>query len=269
MVKAASQKMSNKRAGRTTGRKANRIAVPPEKSTAASDGRSQSSKQAERVAIPEIDMELVQIPIRGIDGPLVVHNWSEKAIRDMLAKQMQIRVVAKQAKSPEEEYKASLYVAEDGSYGFPACAFKAAMVRAAKDLEGWDMITMRQLVFVVPDCRENRTITIPTPNGQKPLMHEVKTDLVRLIGTPRMRMDLVRLQKQTADIRFRGEFDKWEAVLTIRYRAGRIRAQEIANLVNLAGTVGIGEGRPEKSADMGWGRFEVDTGSTRNRRSKR
>ena len=219
--------------------------------------KAKKSPVVEHVSIPVLKMEVVKIPIQGLDGPLVVHNWSEKAIMDILAKQMHIKIAVREAKDPEAHYKSSLYVATTGVYGFPATAFKSAMVRAAKPVDGLEMTAVRQMVFVVADCHENRTFKVPL--GDKTFTHRVNTPLVKIYGKPQMRMDMVRLTKGgSCDVRFRAEFVEWSAILTIRYHADRISAAEVANLVNIGGnTVGAGEGRPEKGADMTWGRYEV------------
>ena len=214
------------------------------------------AQETTKVEIPAVALETIQVPIRGLDGPLVCHNWSVKAISAMLAKQMGSKLAGKQPKNPDENYRECLYHATDGGYGFPAVAFKAAMVRASKGINGMDMIGTRQMLFVVPDCEENREFSVPLKTGD--VTHRIQTPLVRLIGEPTMRMDMVRLNGKTADVRFRAQFVAWEAVLTIRHLTDRITSQEVVNLVNLAGnTVGVGEGRPEKSSDMTWGRWQI------------
>lgn len=214
---------------------------------------------ATRVEVPAVKMEVLRVPIKWLDGPLVVHNWSEKAIADMLAKQMKQKVGGKEAKDPEENFRSSLYVATDGTYGFPAPAFKSAMVSAARGVDGLKMTELKQRIFIVADCEEVREFEVPLQDAP-PFKHRIQTPLVRIDGTPQMRMDMVRLNGTTADVRFRGEFREWRAVLTVRYHAGSISPREIVNLINLAGnTVGIGEGRPEKGTDMTWGRWTIDT----------
>ena len=63
---------------------------------------------------------------------------------------------------------------------------------------------------------------------------------------------MVRVGMGTADIRFRGEFNEWEALIPIRYNAGVLTAEQIVNLFQLGGfAVGIGEWRPEKGGVHG------------------
>ena len=219
--------------------------------------QTKKTAQTARVEIPAVQMQTIEIPIKGLDGPLVCHNWSLKAIEDMLRRQLGDKVNSKQPKDPEATFQQSLYLATNGTYGFPATAFKSALVRASKGIDGMDMVGTRQMLFVVADCEEIREFSVPLADGNT-FSHTIQTPLVSILGEPTMRMDMVRLNGKTADVRFRGEFKEWEAVLTIRHLADRISKKEVANLVNLAGnTVGVGEGRPEKGSDMTWGRWEV------------
>lgn len=56
----------------------------------------------------------------------------------------------------------------------------------------------------------------------------------------------------TADIRYRGEFQEWSALLPIQYNAGVITKEQLANMLNMGGfAVGVGEWRPEKGGSYG------------------
>lgn len=181
------------------------------------------------ITITRPNLQIIEVPIVGTT-PLIVHAWSEKAKKEMLDKQMKKAKGPKEAKNPEQQYRDSLYVMEGGGYGFPAVAFKAAAVRAAKMVEGLTMTDARQMFHVLAD------------DG----------DLIRINGEPRMREDMVRLQGTTSDIRFRGEFPEWSATLRIRYLASAISAEQLVNLFELAGfSVGVGEWRTEKGGHFG------------------
>ena len=68
------------------------------------------------------DMTVVEIEIEGIT-PLIVTNWSKRA-------GAMIYTCGYEPRSPEQIFEDALYRLPDGSYGYPAVAFKAAMVRA-------------------------------------------------------------------------------------------------------------------------------------------
>jgi len=179
------------------------------------------------IEIKRPDLRTLVLKVFGT-SPLICHKWSDKAKKEMLDKQMGKSKV-KAFKSPEQDYRNSLYALESGGYGFPAVAFKNAAVRAATSLD-LTMVQARQMFFVLAD----------------------EDDLVRIDGEPVMREDMVRLNGKTADIRYRGEFRQWSAELKIRYNAGIMSDEQVANLFMLAGfSVGIGEWRPEKNGHYG------------------
>jgi hypothetical protein len=83
--------------------------------------------------------------------------------------------------------------------------------------------------------------------------------MVEINGEPTMREDMVRVGMGTADIRYRGEFKQWSAILPITYNSRAISPEQILNLIMIAGfAIGIGEWRPER--DGNYGRFEIAQG---------
>lgn len=198
-----------------------------------------STAVEQSINIPALNIKHAELPIVGV-SPLIVHRWSEKAKREMLEKQMKRAKVAKAAKDPEEDYEQSLYKLPGGGFGFPAVGFKAAAITAVTQISGLTKVLARGAFHVRG---------IQTDEGE----------MVRIEGEPRIREDMVRIAMGTADIRYRGEFPKWSAVLDIRYNANVISPEQIANLFHHAGfAVGVGEWRPEK--DGQYGMFEVGDG---------
>jgi len=190
----------------------------------------------ETIEIPKMEIEVVKFRVRGIT-PLIVSRFSEKAKQMMLEKQMKKAGKGREAKNPVEQYENSLYKFSDGKRtGFPAVGFKAAMVRAGKQL-GLVMTDLRGRFHVMAD----------------------EGDLVEIKGTPHMREDMVRIGNGVADVRFRGEYDAgWEAELTIQYFKNAISKEQLAQLLSVAGfSCGIGEWRPEKSNSGSYGLFEL------------
>jgi hypothetical protein len=180
----------------------------------------------ESIGIPALNIQTISIKIVG-DSPLICNNWSAKAKKEMLDKQMKRAKGAKEAKNPEQNYEESLYRHPEGGFAFPAIAFKAAAVSACSHVGDITKVAARGAFHVV---------------GQ----------WVRIEGEPRMRQDMVRLGGLTADIRFRGEFPSWSASITIRYNKNVLSVEQISNLFNTAGfAIGVGEWRPEKDGDFG------------------
>lgn len=182
------------------------------------------------ISIPKIDIRQMEITLIG-DSPLICNAWSSKAIEMMLAKQMKRAKSAKEAKDPTKDYESSLYKIGPDTYGFPSVAFKSAAVGACRFSDGIKMTEARGAFHVVGE-------------------------FVTIEGTPSPRQDMVRVGMGTADIRFRGEFKIWRAVLPVAYNAAALSVEQITNLFNIAGFgVGVGEWRPERNGS--YGRFHV------------
>lgn len=189
------------------------------------------------ITIAQLNTKRALIPITGT-SELICHAWGPKAIKQMVDMQTGVtkkkaRGSPREAKVPDAEYRESLYVIElneknfeKSVFGFPSSGFKQAMVRAAK-LCGMAMT----------DAKTS---------------FRVEGDLVVIDGTPHMRQDMVRLQGKTADVRFRGAFKDWSAVLPIVYDEDIITVEDIVNLVQRAGfSVGVGEWRQERGGNCG------------------
>lgn len=199
------------------------------------------SADAGSVTIRALNTRRVLIPVKGVTE-LICHAWGAKAVQEMEDAQTGVtkkraRGAPREAKNPTDLYHESMYVVEEDParfessvFGFPSVAFKAAMVRAAKAV-GMAMTDARTALFI-------------------------EDDLVVIEGEPYCRRDMVRLQGKTADVRYRGAFKEWSAVLPIIYDADLITLDDVVNLVHRAGfSVGVGEWRPER--DGPYGRFAV------------
>lgn len=187
------------------------------------------------IELPALRIETVQLMLVG-DSPLIVHAWSEKAKRQMLDKQMKKATKAKEAKDPEADYEACFYRTATGAYGFPAIGVKAAMVSACRFADA--KMTVARGAF------------------------HIDAEMLEVFGEPRPREDMVRVGMGTADIRYRPEFVDWRMPVAIKFNAAAMSAEQIANLLNIAGFgVGIGEWRPEKNGS--YGRFHVGSSEER------
>lgn len=179
-----------------------------------------------RTELPPMQIAAFTIRVVG-DSPLICHAWSEKAKLMILQKQMHTPTDAKEAKDPDRDFQESLYHLPDGGYGFPAVAFKSAAVDACSHVGNLTKVVARGAFHIVGD-------------------------MVQIEGTPTPRTDMVRIGMGTADIRIRGEFREWAAVLTIRHNTSILSAAQIVHLFEVAGfAVGIGEWRPQKEGSFG------------------
>lgn len=206
-----------------------------------------AKKEETAVVIPNVEIKTAVLKIVG-DTPLIMHKWSEKAKKEILDKQMKkAKSKGHDAKSPIEDFINSMYWLEgepeeptdeafneamkhNPRFGFPSVAFKAAAVSAGYRL----------------GVTQNKV-------SQNAAFH-IDGEMVEIYGAPTMREDMVRVGgiSKTADIRYRAEFADWYAIIPIRYNAGQISLEQLANLFNLGGfACGVGEWRVEKGGSFG------------------
>lgn len=145
----------------------------------------------------------------------------------------------------EKAFRGSLHESEDGWFGIPSIAVKAALVRACS-VVGVEMTKAKMCLFVEQDGFEK----------------ERGTPLIKILKSkPVMRVLPVRNANGSIDLRARGHFPPgWEAVIRVRFDADLFKQEMIANLINRAGiSVGVGAGRPfsTMSVGQGWGTFEI------------
>lgn len=213
---------------------------------------NKKTTETAEVIIPAIDICMATIKVVG-DSPLIVHKWSEKAKKEILDKQMKkAKTKGHDVKDPVRDFIDSLYwlegepeekteagfaqaIQNGARFGFPSVAFKAAAVSAGY-----------------------RSGVTPNKTGMNAAFH-ISDELVEIVGVPDMQEDMVRVGgiSRAADIRYRGEFRQWSAVLPIKYNAGAVSLAQVVNLFNLGGfACGVGEWRAEKGGS--YGAFHVE-----------
>lgn len=199
---------------------------------------------AKAKAVEQIDRiaaETIIVPIIGT-APLIMHRFSEKAKRKMLDA-MRGKKTPKENKDPEAEFKAAAYKL-NGGYGFPAVAFKAATVGAARFYPKNDvtMTGLRQFLFFDGEVGDD---------GMKLVKVEAEE--------PKMREDVVRVNRGGTDLRYRPEFWPWTANLTVTYVLSALTRNSVLSLIDAGGMgVGVGEWRPERKGDFGTYRIDMD-----------
>jgi len=188
-----------------------------------------------KIVINPPNFQQVKLKVTGLT-PLIQNKMKETIIQQMEdVRAGKAKKSTRTAVDPKKEYIKSAYKQDDGSFGFPASAFKQCAVRAGKGL-GLAMTDTRTLFFVLPNAPDGECVSI---KSNKPIL----------------RKDPVNV-KTGKDLRFRPEFRNWKAELLVKFDADRITIEQIANLLNHGGqTVGVGEWRPEKNGTFGT--FEV------------
>lgn len=186
----------------------------------------------EPMIIPQLNIKTMTIKLVG-DSPLIMHNFSEKAKKQIEDKQGKVAKQPKGARNPQEEFEAAMHLTKDGKPCFPVIAFKAAAVAACTQLD-MTKVLARGAFHI---------------NGE---FAEIQAD------EPIFRTDTVKIGMGTTDLRYRPEYRNWSTELTIRYNANVLSPEQIANLFNTAGfAVGIGEWRPARDGSFGMFHVEV------------
>lgn len=158
---------------------------------------------------------------------LIQNNFSQKAIEQMLRKHMGFSV-QKEAKKPREVIEQATIRNVAGVVCIPPVAFKKAMLTASTQLKAMKKTQLRTSLFV-----EGGGIVVAY-REMVPRM-----DMVRTSGMSR-----------TPDVRFRPSFLGWSCRLVIQF-SDSLSVQTVVDLLNRAGTVGVGEWRPEKDGTAG------------------
>jgi hypothetical protein len=196
------------------------------------------------IEITAPDFRSLLITVRGRPPGLLCDNYPERVKEDLKWREANPnKKVPKQARDPEREYRESLYVVaeENGQpavYGFPAMAFKKAMIAAADRFVGLDRMG--------PTL--GGAIQIESPDGELlPLLRTSK---------PLRREDSRGIQGKRSSLVYRAWFTEWEADIPLSYDADILGEEQVINLLARAGEqVGIGNWRSEKKGIFG--RFEV------------
>jgi len=223
-----------------------------------------ADKNESEIKIKPLEFDVAALQIVGI-RPLIVHAWDPKTQAEMLAKQMKLPVKgAKQrTRDPQSEYEAALYRIPDelgGGYGVPAAAFKQCFVDACRHTD----IAMTYAVgaFHVRGVEvELPPVVLEDEKGNELEMGVKTMEMIPIFGDkPAMRMDMVRLESGTADMRFRPYFNNWYCLVPVQIARGTLTIQQVTDLANRAGFhCGICEWRPfsKKSKNGTYGMFRV------------
>lgn len=216
--------------------------------------------KSKSVEVPSMKVERIRVRIRSMDdSPLLMQCFSEKSKTEMLERQMKVAKAGKQARNPVEEFVHSLWwmdpskkpknptidddtdaIVKGHEFGIPARLFKQSIVDAGDKKLALPKTMLRGAFYI----------------GGK----LVGTDrLVPIKGTPIMDQRHVRLATGSADLRFRGFFTEWSAVLDIEFDASAISKEQLLALISQAGwRQGICDFRPA-TCGGDFGRYVLDT----------
>lgn len=225
-----------------------------------------TAKKAEEsivVKIARLEKKVVHVKLIG-DTPLIMHAWSEKAKKMMLAAQQGKKAgKAKEYRNPVREFIDSMYwlshkpelpdnateeeceqafeaaIEAGAQFGFPCSAFKMAGNSTAYRAN-WvkNQMGLRAAYFIRPNV------------GDFVIIHS---------DPPVMREDMVKIGMGSSDLRYRGEFRNWWCEFDVEYcEAFGFDLESLLSIIDAGGVAnGVGEWRSER--DGIFGRYHIET----------
>jgi len=201
----------------------------------AASRKARTANTATRAAAKSAESFVIRRPERGrlfleITGTadLIQNNFSQKAMEQMLKKHMGISV-QREKKNPRQCVEDATIYNTDRRVCIPPAALKKAMLTAAAADKTLKKTRLRVDLYV-----EGSSIPI-TYDEVEPRM-----DMVRTAGIGRQ-----------PDVRFRPAFKNWKARVAITFDVDQVNHQSVVDLLNRAGSVGVGEWRPERDGTFG------------------
>jgi hypothetical protein len=198
------------------------------------------AERQETVTLEPIKRAEMKIRVIG-ETPLLSHKFSDESKQSMVDKQRQkSKQMTKRDIGAELDQAVYWLDKKKRKIGFPASAFKKAMVEVAPYLKNMDKKKAKGSFFVIGESND----LVPINYGEQ----VVNEAVVRLSGPSKV-----------AFVRYRPEFRNWECELLIRFNEAQIGVEQIVALANLAGFhIGVGDWRPQCSGT--YGMFKVDIG---------
>lgn len=189
-----------------------------------------------KVEIASMHKSRITFGIQGL-SPLIMHKWSEKALKMLRDKGAGKKTKNREVRNPEKEAKDGIHLTAKKDVGIPAGAFKKALINAAHKDIGIEKTLVRKSIFIETDDPG----MIMKISADKPILRE----------------DPVRIGQGSADLRYRFEFRNWKCQISATIDSELLRPDDVLKLVERAGFgVGLLEMRPEKEGEFG--RFEID-----------
>jgi len=143
------------------------------------------------------------------------------------------------ALSPHEQYLNSRYMIGDTHHGIPVGAFKKAMIGAIRQVDSVTMVAAQPLFHSMPLLIHDEYY----PLTFKKVEHNVH--IIKNQNTGGRRPV------------HRAMYTDWSCDVVIEFDATQFSGEEMANLLSLAGTVGVGAFRP--SCGGYYGQFKLKT----------
>lgn len=185
------------------------------------------------VTLKPIEIATIQIHLKGVTS-LLMEKMSVETREQLLNMVTGKGKEKKKTRNMENEVEQKIHKDSKGNVGFPAGGFKKAMVEVAPYLDGMDKKRAKGSFFVIGNL-EGDLVSI---NYKKKVTSKM---MGRDSGINRAPREI-----------WRPEFQNWSCILNIRYNAGQITPDQIAELAKLAGFhIGVGSFTPQHNGVYG------------------
>lgn len=225
-----------------------------------------TKKEQEIITIKPINVVKAKITVVG-DTPLIVHAWSEKAKKEMLAAQQKNKKEkkAKEIRDPFAEFMDALYWITPEPEDKTPESFEKAILDGAKF--GFPLIAIKQAALSA--CQRAGLIQYKTEMKSSFYLNAVngansdegmELAVIETTEPPVLREDMVKIggSSKTSDLRYRPCFNNWKIQMVVSLiDVGTFTMQSVINAINMGGFMnGIGEWRMERDGDFG--RYHVE-----------
>lgn len=184
--------------------------------------------------VKSLQLGEIEIKVKGVT-PLLMEKMDEEVVEKYNKKKAGKSVEKKHSELEEDKVEDKIHYDEKGNVVFPSAGFYKGMIEVAPYID-----TIKYKKTVRGSIRMMEGL-IPITFKKK----KTNTTWGRTSGISKAPRKIVR-----------PEFEDWSCTLKIRYNTKQITAEQIVNLVNLAGFhMGVGGWRPEKEGM--YGQYEV------------
>lgn len=181
-----------------------------------------------KVEVEPIKVTTIKVSIIGT-SPLLMEKMSEEIKEELQGIFEGKGREKKKLRNFEAETRHKIHLTDDGKPGFPASAFKKAIVEGAVYMDGMDKKLARSIVV------QGNIIPI---TFKKQVINKV---MGRDSGIRRSPRPI-----------WRPEFQGWGCTLSLMFNSAQISEGQVINLIKLAGFhIGVGGWRPQCSGNMG------------------
>ena len=193
--------------------------------------KEETKKVVKKIELMPLNIKTITINIIG-KTPLLMDKMPQETLNNILAKQTGLsNTNKKKVRDTSNETSNAIHKTSMGKIGYPASAFKKAMIDATSRVG--DKFFSKGLVM-------GAIRIINSVEGLVLLKYSKQSVLEHNVGS---------------NVKFTPMFQDWSCELKIQFDANNITAEDILTLVNYAGFyVGIGSWRP-KCRDGGSGEF--------------